>query len=82
MKKLRSFKNLFQIKKDCLLEVVYIGYMKIIYTKFKNYNAVTALINYAKIKNYIVFYLDNRDDIYMINEHFFDLSSGFIIFYK
>ena len=79
---MRGFKDLFRIKKSEYLEVIKIGNSKFIFEKDTNILKIKALINYAKVKNYIVLYLDNVIDIYMINEEIFNLSNGFIIFYK
>lgn len=79
---MRGFKDLFRIKKSEYLEVIKIGNSKFIFEKDTNILKIKALINYAKVKNYIVLYLDNLNDIYMINEEIFNLSNGFIIFYK
>ncbi len=79
---MRGFKDLFRIKKSEYLEVIKIGNSKFIFEKDTNILKIKALINYAKVKNYIVLYLDNINDIYMINEEIFNLSNGFIIFYK
>jgi len=79
---MRGFKDLFKIKKSEYLEVIKIGNSKFILEKDTNILKIKALINYAKVKNYIVLYLDNVNDIYMINEEIFNLSNGFIIFYK
>lgn len=79
---MRGFKDLFRIKKSEYLEVIKIGNSKFIFEKDTNILKIKALINYAKVKNYIVLYLDNVNDIYMINEEIFNLSNGFIIFYK
>ena len=79
---MRGFKDLFRIKKSEYLEVIKIGNSKFIFEKDTNILKIKALINYAKVKNYIVLYLDNINDIYMINEDIFNLSNGFIIFYN
>lgn len=79
---MRGFKDLFKIKKSEYLEVIKIGNSNFIFEKDTNILKIKALINYAKVKNYIVLYLDNVNDIYMINEEIFNLSNGFIIFYK
>lgn len=79
---MRGFKDLFKITKSEYLEVIMIGNSKFIFEKDTNILKIKALINYAKVKNYIVLYLDNVNDIYMINEEIFNLSNGFIIFYK
>lgn len=79
---MRGFKDLFRFTKSEYLEVIKIGNSKFIFEKDTNILKIKALINYAKVKNYIVLYLDNVNDIYMINEEIFNLSNGFIIFYK
>lgn len=79
---MRGFKDLFKITKNEYLEVIKIGNSKFIFEKDTNILKIKALINYAKVKNYIVLYLENVNDIYMINEEIFNLSNGFIIFYK
>ena len=79
---MRSFRNLFRLKKENCLDVIRVGNIKFIYVKFTSIKAVEAIINYSIIKDYMILFPDNVDDIYMINNEIYSLSSGFIIFYK
>ncbi len=79
---MRTFTNLFKIKNYSEIEVILIGMTKLILTKIPCIKTLTALLTYAKHMNYIVLIVDQLSDIYMYDEEIFNLSNGFIIFFK
>jgi hypothetical protein len=79
---LRTFVNLFRIKKYQSIEILWIGNSKFIFLKMPKVKLFKSLVTYANYFNYIILIVDSISDIYIFNEEMFNLSDGFIIFYK